>query len=123
MVGGQGDDTLNGYLGDDTTKPWIESDTLTGGAGKDTFVLGDRDTGIYYPYFGHAVITDWDPDQDWVQVVGDASHYSLEYVNSVGSSATDTLLIHHDASSLASNPIAIFQDTTAVDIAADFNFV
>ena len=126
LVGGKGDDWLDGY---GAAKGWgaalgREYDTLTGGGGDDIFVLGDSKRGVSYLGAGDAVITDWDPDEDRVQVLGDASQYFLvEYDAGVGSSAKDTGLYYQGDWNQPSDLIAVFQDTTDVVIATDFNFV
>ena len=109
LVGGFGNDSLFGNSGNDTldgsysgylNTPFEQFfspqvDTLTAGAGKDTFVLGyatniDRDlmpvtSGnsdpvVYYDGFGvsdYALITDFDPKQDLIQLAGSPSDYTL----------------------------------------------
>jgi hypothetical protein len=81
LLGGDGNDILQGS----STLSDGELDTLVGGAGVDTFVLGsyfgilygDRtpstsDTGSY------ALIKDFNPDQDVIQLGGALSHYILK---------------------------------------------
>ena len=72
-----------------------EYDTLTGGTGADTFVLGDT-LGIYYgDNYDHsfATITDFSSAQgDTIQLFGSSSDYYLSYGNYGGSSATDTFI-------------------------------
>ncbi|BAU64524.1 peroxidase family protein [Stanieria sp. NIES-3757] len=52
-------------------------DTLSGGAGGDTFVLGDS-LGAFYSGSGYATITDFSFSQgDKIQVFGSASDYTL----------------------------------------------
>ncbi|EGJ32830.1 MULTISPECIES: calcium-binding protein [Moorena] len=102
LMGSFGKDTLNGGSGDDTLvgvdifdeQPGqLERDTLTGGSGKDTFVLGDTQT-VYYddsqvrfiiqppptePPPSYALITDFEPGKDVIQLKG-AIEYTLEDV-------------------------------------------
>ncbi len=92
LVGGAGDDLINGagFAYNDTTGPQSlgdgESDTLTGGAGKDTFQLwgGSGRSGIhaYYDAVGksdYALITDFNPKEDIIKLtslVGSSSTVS-----------------------------------------------
>ncbi len=60
LDGGEGDDALNGANGNDYLNGGAGNDILTGGSDYDTFVFeGD---------FGHDIITDFDGDQDQVEI-------------------------------------------------------
>lgn len=95
LVGGEWDDTLDGGEGNDRLigvdlnegLGTYDYDVLTGGSGVDTFVLGDSDR-LYYndsdplyddPYYGYAVITDFDTSEDIIQLKGSAEFYSLDF--------------------------------------------
>ena len=76
LFGGEGADILNGT--DTVALGLFELDILTGGAGADTFVLGD-DKNIFYRGGGtsdYATITDFNASQDLLQVHGDLSTYT-----------------------------------------------
>ncbi|MEH2235219.1 calcium-binding protein [Nostoc sp.] len=97
LQGGPGNDILNGGSGDDILigvfpgsllPPGLgETDTLTGGTGADTFVLGDA-VNVFYddnnttnPGFGDfATITDFDSNQDRIQLKGTPQDYRLQVV-------------------------------------------
>ncbi|NEP03235.1 MAG: calcium-binding protein [Symploca sp. SIO2E9] len=111
LSGGDGNDRLDGYAVSGT-----EYDTLSGGAGYDTFVLGGT-WGVSYQGLGFATITDWDWTSDYIETIGDASQYSLGYGNWSGTNALDTEIYY------GSDLIAVVQDTTSVDFARDFIFV
>ena len=89
MIGGLGDDVVDGKAGNDillgaSTEEGggrKENDILTGGTGKNTFVLGS-DSGILYDdgekgscKKDYAIITDFDPKKDKLQLHGAASNY------------------------------------------------
>lgn len=90
LYGGSGSDFLRGDEGNDMlsggTKSQLdfyELDTLTGGSGADTFVLGDRG-GKYHidnpsssgnNYFSEATITDFEIFTDRLQLHGSSSDY------------------------------------------------
>lgn len=94
LFGGPGGDTLDGRLGDDyidgaanSISPDLyvrgvgEYDILTGGEGRDTFVLGD----IFGPYYqnafdtvGFALITDFDSGRDTIVLAGMQEYYSFD---------------------------------------------
>lgn len=111
LSGGDGNDRLDGYATEG-----MEYDTLSGGAGYDTFVLGGS-WGVSYQGLGYATITDWDWQSDYIETIGDASQYSLGYSDWSGSSALDTEIY------FGSELIGIVEDTTDVDFARDFSFV
>jgi len=75
LDGGAGNDYLDGYASFRNE----EYDTLTGGTGADTFVLGNADPkqGLFYQGRGHAIITDYSPQDDYIQLKGSASNYKL----------------------------------------------
>ncbi len=103
----EGDDILNGggYSYDS-----FEYDTLTGGAGADTFVLGDY-FGAQYEGFGYATITDFDWEEgDKIQVFGSLNDY---YVSTNGSGGVDIL---YQGDLLA-------QVTNTTDVIAVYDFI
>ncbi|VEP16905.1 Subtilisin-like serine protease (fragment) [Hyella patelloides LEGE 07179] len=114
VLGGSGDDVLNGDVGRDTltggsgndsldggassdqligvdslTGGTGEVDTLSGGGGRDTFVLGNAD-GVFYDdgdvltrgEADFALVTDFNPRQDGIQLNGSAELYSLDFFTS-----------------------------------------
>lgn len=97
LQGGPGNDTLNGGSGNDILigvfpgsllPPGLgETDSLTGGAGVDRFILGDA-VNIFYddnntvnPGFGDlATISDFDSSQDRIELKGALQDYRLQVV-------------------------------------------
>lgn len=73
LNGGNGNDYLDGFSSDKGT----DLDTLTGGAGIDTFVLGNSRQGVFYLGNGQATITDYSWRDDYIQLKGSANHYQL----------------------------------------------
>ncbi|HCF28525.1 MAG TPA: calcium-binding protein [Cyanobacteria bacterium UBA11049] len=120
LYGGSGNDVLSGGAGNDRLDGYaisgVEYDTLTGGSGTDTFVLGGS-WGVSYLDYGFATITDFSGAADYIEVTGSSSQYSFGYFNWGGTSALDTEIYY------GSNLIAVAQDTTNVDIYRDFLFV
>jgi len=127
LSGGSGNDILEGGNGSDYLDAYglgTEFDTLTGGAGTDTFVLGDYWWGAYYieDAAGYATITDWEASIDSIQLYGSSSDYRLEFqTNWVGTSAYDTG-IYYTGGTGSEELIGVVQDTTNVDI-SQFTFV
>lgn len=88
LVGGRGNDFIAGGRGNDVIigsdpRYWNsgrgEYDDLVGGAGADTFVLGDRYE-AYYKGNGYATIEDFNLyEGDKLRLHGSASDYSLDY--------------------------------------------
>jgi Ca2+-binding RTX toxin-like protein len=124
LYGWGGDDSLNGGDGNDILEgcdnpTFAEKDTLTGGGGSDTFVLGTSHWGIVYTGAGFATITDfkwWEGDT--IQVVGRNSDYWLDTTqNFSGTSALDTAIYRDNYL------IAVVQDRTDIIPAYDFSFV
>ncbi len=125
LIGGPKDDTLYGNEGLDRLNGYgyaiteTQYDTLVGGSGGDTFVLGGSAWGVSYMGAGHAIITDfyWG-EGDKFEVIGEASSYSLGFTsNYSGTAALDTG-IHYNG-----DLIAVVQDTTDVILSEDFIFV
>ncbi|MBE9127252.1 MULTISPECIES: calcium-binding protein [unclassified Coleofasciculus] len=82
LSGGSLDDQLFGEAGDDIFIGDKGYDEFTGGAGKDQFMLGDKKSIFYNPgnnndNYGHAVLKDFNPAEDIIQLHGKASDYSL----------------------------------------------
>lgn len=112
LYGGDGDDRLDGYATTGT-----EYDTLSGGAGADTFVLGGW-WGVSYQGFGEATITDFNwGEGDKFEVAGDASNYSLGTSNWSGSSALDTGIYYNG------DLIAVVQDRSGSDVLLPDDFI
>ncbi len=127
LYGGNGNDTLVSEDGDDYLDGYgwgTEFDTLTGGAGADTFVLGSYWSNVYYVEdgAGYATITDWEASIDSIQLSGSSSDYRLEFqTNWVGTSAYDTG-IYYTGGTGSEELIGVVQDTTNLDI-SQFTFV
>ncbi|NER80671.1 MAG: calcium-binding protein [Leptolyngbya sp. SIO1D8] len=123
LVGQDGDDTLIGGNGDDVldgagngADP-LESDGYFGGAGADTFVLGDS-SGIGYLGFGNAGIHDFNSlEGDKIMVQGSMSDYQVTN-DPLGNTATIyyTGLGYQDAVGWVTN-------TSNVSLSTDFVFV
>lgn len=129
LIGDLGSDTLNGGTGNDILRGFSwgynrEVDTLIGGQGADTFMLGDA-TGVFYlggrtssgRDASYARIADWNPVEDRIQVRGGSSSCKLvKNQNWLGSSAKDTGIY------VGSDLIGVIQDSTNVS-AQSFVFV
>jgi len=85
IEGGAGNDILTGMSGNDilvgvntadVSPGSTEFDTLTGGNGQDTFVLGDGEL-IYYQGEGTAIIQDFEPGVDEIQLTGSFAEYDF----------------------------------------------
>ena len=157
--GGSGDDTLYGYKGKDTLLGGVgndiingaglaynnttssqsfgdnEIDTLTGGAGKDTFQLwggsGRSGINVYYDAAGssdYALITDFNPAEDIIQLTSKAgastTMQSVSYLlgASPDGSATNTGLYIDKPGTQADELIAILQNNAqgSLDINASY---
>jgi serralysin len=110
LTGGDGFDSLDGGKGNDTligvsTSTGFGSfdiDTLTGGLGKDLFLLGDSNRRFYDDRdastsgdFDYGVITDFNLSEDKVQLKGLAKFYSLDFFTS--STGTTSAAIIYDS--------------------------
>jgi len=126
LIGGAGNDALYGGEGNDFligADPSVygagqgEYDILTGGAGADVFVLGDKYE-EYYSGSGYAIVTDFNWNEgDLFQVYGEISDYSLGSRNWAGNRSKDTLIYYQN------DVVGVVQDNTNVNLFSNFNFV
>ena len=137
LVGGNGNDTING-VGD----LFVNSgnigagtiDTLAGGAGSDRFILNTAIVGIagidtFALYNGQgesdfALITDFNPTFDSIELAGQVEQYSLEFLSS--GQLSDANLIYQPSASTEGDLIAILQDVpSSLDLndASAFTYV
>jgi Ca2+-binding RTX toxin-like protein len=119
LIGGDGDDILQGssllnyYIGIPGLTP-PEYDTLTGGAGRDTFVVGTN-IGNLNQGPGYVVITDFISFVDRIQIKN--SSIALKKQNMVGGGSLDTLIYN------GSDLIAVVQDNSTLQFNSTyFNF-
>jgi Ca2+-binding RTX toxin-like protein len=112
----QGSDTLNYYYGiPSLTVP--EYDTLVGGAGRDTFVIGTN-RGNLNMGPGYVVIADFTSFVDRIQVKRSGVSITLKKQNMVGGGASDTLIYN------GTDLIAVVQDNSSLQLNSSyFNFV
>jgi Ca2+-binding RTX toxin-like protein len=130
MWGGNGTDSLNGGAGKDFLNGYGggvgEMDGLTGGAGADTFVLGDSSTAFYLgSNLGErASIFDFNlAEGDTIQLHGSASDYAFT-VGSYGwgTNAADTALYYNNNGSY--DLIAVVQDVSNLNLSSSaFTYV
>jgi Ca2+-binding RTX toxin-like protein len=116
LSGGNGNDRLNGYSTSLTST--TEYDTLSGGAGTDYFILGGT-WGVSYQGSAYATITDWNSVDDWIEVRGSSSQYSLVTGDFYAGGAASDTGIYYNGTEL----IGVVQDSTNLSITRDFVFV
>ncbi|MEM7061827.1 MAG: calcium-binding protein [Cyanobacteria bacterium P01_B01_bin.77] len=121
MFGGTGSDRLFGEEGDDALIGFggstADHDSMTGGAGADTFYLGNARTVFYTTGNTFGRIMDFSrAEGDKVAVSGDPGGYQLDKTASViGSrSALDTRILFNG------DVIGVIADTTDISLTADF---
>lgn len=110
LRGQQGSDYLNGGSGNDVLDGfWYnkggngEKDTLRGGEGSDTFIIGDWYGKGYEGTRDWAVIEDFSQSEgDKIKVQGSLSQYQLRSGDRYGYSSNDTAIV------LSSNPSEVF---------------
>nr|MDJ0799559.1 lectin-like protein [Calothrix sp. MO_167.B12] len=121
LTGGSGHDVLDGGADNDILNGtdadaagYFERDTLTGGSGADTFILGDA-TQAYYATQGsqdYVVIKDFVDSEDVVQLYGVVSDYLTQ------AQGSDVLLSRNG------DLVAIFEGVNSLDITDDaFQYV
>ena len=96
LTGTAGNDSISGKGGDDTINGYDgsvgEIDTLTGGAGADTFIIDME----FYAYAGdgHAIITDFEVGTDRFDLGGFQDLVTLGTAN--GNNGVDTVILEND---------------------------
>ena len=142
LTGGLGNDSLHGNAGNDRLigiDPSSisvdlglgagEIDTLIGGLGADTFVLGDENN-VYYDdreilsrgEFDFAVIIDFDSSEDFIQLQGSADLYSLDlFTSELGT--IDAELIFDPGITARGEVIATLQDVSSELALTDSAFI
>ena len=77
LVGGDGNDTFIGGKG---------QDSIEGGKGRDRYIIGDENQVFYtdYDWYDHAIVTDFQSDQDIIQLKGKAADYTIKFAHSKG---------------------------------------
>lgn len=137
LTGGDDYDTLNGgegndlLIGVDPSRQFgkYDYDTLIGGSGGDTFALGDRDH-IYYKDSSsfewgdsaYATITDFDANEDFIQLQGSAELYSLDF-ETQRSGKVNAILTYDPGVESFGNVIALLKNISADLSLQDPSFV
>jgi hypothetical protein len=124
LGGGSGNDSLSGGSGNDRLNgAWEAStydyqyDQLYGGEGADIFVLGGTWGNSYLASRSGAIIVDWQPGLDKIEVAGDIGAYSLNYLIFAGSPSIGVVYVP------SGQFISVVQNSTDVDLFRDFNFI
>ena len=102
LNGGAGNDYLDGYASFNSP----DFDTLEGGLGADTFVLGNRSQGMFYQGNGQATIADYNFRDDYIQLRGNSSQYRLTRQGNdtlIQTTGGDTLAIVKNVTDLSFN--------------------
>lgn len=102
LNGGAGNDYLDGYASFNSP----DFDTLEGGLGADTFVLGNRSQGMFYLGNGQATIADYNFRDDYIQLRGNSSQYRLTRQGNdtlIQTTGGDTLAIVKNVTDLSFN--------------------
>lgn len=103
LNGGAGNDYLDGYSSNPNS---LDLDTLEGGAGADTFVLGNSRQGMFYLGNGQATIVDYNFRDDYIQLRGNRNQYRLTRNGNdtlVQTSGGDTLAVVKNVTDLSFN--------------------
>ena len=142
LTGGLGNDSLSGnggtdlLIGVDATSPDSEFglgeiDTLSGGAGSDIFVLANENSLFYDDGDSSttgdtdfALITDFNPSQDIIQLQGSADLYSLDFFTS-GAETVSARLIFDPGAVAVGEVIAVLEnvDTSLSVDDSGFTFI
>jgi Ca2+-binding RTX toxin-like protein len=126
LAGGDDDDLLIGAGEDDGVG---SIDTLTGGSGADTFVLGNADVGFYNDDNGsnaglrdYALIRDFDASQDFLQLAGSSDRYLLRSspIEGVSGSAIYSDTNENGTFNSRDELIAVLEDSTELNLTADY---
>ena len=90
LIGGNSENNLVGGNGDDIFIGGNGRDLIRGGNGNDLYVVGDKNRTHYNerPWYDHAIIEDFQPARDTIQLHGDATDYSTRSHTSQGVSGT-----------------------------------
>jgi Ca2+-binding RTX toxin-like protein len=129
VIGGTGNDGVRGDAGNDTligvnltsSNPGLgERDYLEGGAGIDRFILGDS-ANVYYDdrntttggTTDYATIYDFNPNEDIVQLQGNASNYLLQ------TSGNSTNLYINKPGTEPDELIAVFSSVTGLNLTSN----
>jgi Ca2+-binding RTX toxin-like protein len=127
LFGNNDNDTVFGDRGDDTLYGGQGDDELTGGTGSD-LILGDRGedtlTGITGRGKGYTFIEDFNPQEDTIQLVGNADTYELVntqdlQTNSSVSLPSGTAIIYEDFDG-STEVIAVVAGNTSLDLSANY---
>ena len=126
LFGGSGNDNLSAGMGNDIlfgtdagAAGSGEIDTLMGGGGADTFVLGEAEQ-VFYSSAGaldYALITDFDAAMDTIQLVGEAVAYWL----GASSNQQSTELWHQETSGV-NELIAVLDQQIISNFDSGFTF-
>ena len=90
LIGGNGRNQLSGGDGDDIFIGGNGQDSIEGGSGQDKYIIGDKSQVFYtnYTWYDHAIITDFETEQDIIQLKGRACDYTIKPINSQGIQGT-----------------------------------
>jgi Ca2+-binding RTX toxin-like protein len=93
LVGGNGINYLVGGDGNDVFIGGYGQDLMEGGSGADRYILGDKNKMFYTnnSWYDRAIIKDFQPEQDIIQLKGEISDYTIKSVTSQGISGTGIL--------------------------------
>lgn len=118
LNGGAGNDYLDGYSSNRTEG---EVDTLIGGTGADTFVLGNQRQGTFYLGNSWAIIQDFSRSSgDKIQLVGSRNDYRLSsrFESGAGDpNRADGLVMR------GNDVIAVLVDRPDTELSVDYRFV
>ncbi|MBD2492423.1 Calx-beta domain-containing protein, partial [Aulosira sp. FACHB-615] len=134
IIGGAGNDSINSSAGNDiiigvnpyaATPGLNEIDTVTGGTGSDRFILGNA-ANIFYDDGNtttagtndYALIKDFNPNEDFIQLKGSKSNYLLAASPINGISGTAIYL--NKPSAEPDELIAIIEGVTGLDINSNY---
>jgi len=110
LNGGNGNDYLDGYASFNSP----DLDTLEGGAGNDTFVLGNASQKMFYLGNGQATINDYDFRYDYIQLSGNPSQYRTPTRQGndmlIQTAGGDTLAVVKNVTDLSFNVTSLRRD-------------